>query len=117
MTSRRDFLKTTAATGGAVLAGGIPALARAASVSKAHVVPAPLNILVLGGTGFIGPHLVRYAAGRGHKITIFTRGRHDAELPGDIVRLQGDRAKDDYASLEGKKWDAIIDDSGNNVDW
>jgi 2'-hydroxyisoflavone reductase len=107
MPSRRDFLKTTAATGGALLSGGLPALARAATHAAA-----PLNLLVLGGTGFIGPHLVRYAAGRGHKITIFTRGRHDAELPADVVRLQGDRPTELTALKEN--WDAIVDDSAKN---
>jgi 2'-hydroxyisoflavone reductase len=115
MQDRRTFLRTTAIAGGAVLAGDLPRLAEAALSARAA--PAALNILVLGGTGFIGPHLVRHAAGRGHKITIFTRGRHDANLPADVIRLQGDRATNDYASLAGKRWDAIIDDSGNNVDW
>jgi 2'-hydroxyisoflavone reductase len=110
MPNRRDFLRQSALATGVILARGIPTLAERSSA-------APLNILILGGTGFIGPHLVRYAAGRGHRITIFTRGRHDAELPADVVRLQGDRATNDYASLSGKTWDAIIDDSGNNVDW
>jgi 2'-hydroxyisoflavone reductase len=110
MPNRRAFLRQSALAGGAILARGIPALAERRPA-------APLNILILGGTGFIGPHLVRYAAARGHRITIFTRGRHDTELPSDVVRLQGDRATNDYASLSGKAWDAIIDDSGNNVDW
>jgi 2'-hydroxyisoflavone reductase len=116
MPSRRDFLKTTAATGGALLSGGLPALARAAALPTTRAA-APLNLLVLGGTGFIGPHLVRYASARGHKITIFTRGKHDAELPGDVVRLQGDRATNDLAALQGKKWDAVVDDSANNPGW
>lgn len=111
MPTRRDFLKTTALTGGALLSGNLLRLA------EAGVVPPSLDILVLGGTGFIGPHLVRYAASRGHRITIFTRGQHEAELPSSVVRLQGDRATGDYASLSGKKWDAIVDDSGNKVDW
>ncbi|MEP6495323.1 MAG: NAD-dependent epimerase/dehydratase family protein [bacterium] len=116
MTSRRDFLKTTALGGGALLSGGLPALARATSSQPGRAATA-LNILVLGGTGFIGPHLVRYAAGRGHRISIFTRGKHDAELPSDIVRLQGDRATGELTALQGKKWDAVVDDSANNPDW
>lgn len=116
MPNRRDFLRTTTAAGGVLLTGGLPALARAASQVGTSA-PAPLKILVLGGTGFIGPHLVRYAASRGHKITIFTRGRRNAELPDDIVRLQGDRSTNDLASLQGKTWDVVIDDSANNVDW
>ena len=116
MPNRRDFLRTSTAAGGVLLTGGLPALARAASQVGTST-PASLKILVLGGTGFIGPHLVRYAGSRGHKITIFTRGRHDAELPRDVERLQGDRSTNDLASLQGKTWDVVVDDSANNVDW
>jgi 2'-hydroxyisoflavone reductase len=108
MTTRRDFLKATAAGASALIAGELPALARAAST--------PLDILVLGGTGFIGPHLVRHAVARGHRVTIFTRGRHDAELPSSVVRLQGDR-NGQLGALVGKTWDAVVDDSATNPDW
>jgi 2'-hydroxyisoflavone reductase len=113
MTSRRDFLKS--ATGSLMLAGGLPAFARAIDAA-----PRPprrsLDLLVLGGTGFIGPHLVRHAISRGHHVTIFTRGRHDAELPPDVVRLQGDR-NGQLDSLKGKRWDVVIDDSATNPEW
>src|SRR4051812_17698045 len=104
MTSRRDFLKSTA--GAALLGSALPGLAYAAMETR----PAakPLDILVLGGTGFIGPFLVRYAVSRGHKVTIFTRGRHDAELPVEVMRLQGDR-NGQLDALKGKRWDAVID--------
>src|SRR5215475_3824603 len=116
MSNRRDFLKSTAAAGGVLLTGGVPALARAASTLATPRASASLNILVLGGTGFIGPHLVRHAIARGHRVTIFTRGRHDAELPESVVRLQGDR-NGQLGALEGKTWDAVIDDSATNPDW
>jgi 2'-hydroxyisoflavone reductase len=77
---------------------------------------AKLDILVLGGTGFIGPHLVRHAMSRGHKVTIFTRGRRDGDLPAEVTRLQGDR-DGQLQSLEGKRWDVVIDDSGNKSEW
>jgi 2'-hydroxyisoflavone reductase len=109
MTTRRDFLKTTA--GAALLGTALPSLARAGIASTSA--PKPLDILVLGGTGFIGPHLVRYAVSRGHKVTIFTRGRRDAELPADVIRLQGDR-NGQLDALKGKKWDVVIDDSATN---
>jgi 2'-hydroxyisoflavone reductase len=73
-------------------------------------------MLVLGGTGFIGPHLVRHAVGRGHRVTIFTRGRRDADLPAEVVRLKGDR-NGDLKSLEGKDWDVVVDDSATNPEW
>jgi 2'-hydroxyisoflavone reductase len=109
MTNRRDFLKNGVIAGGALIAG----VHRRPRATEAT---APLNILILGGTGFIGPHLVRDASSRGHKLTIFTRGRHDADLPAGVVRLQGDR-NGKLESLVGKKWDAVIDDSATNPDW
>lgn len=90
-------------------------LARAIS-PMAGPVAAPLDILVLGGTGFIGPHLVRHAVSRKHRVTIFTRGRHDAELPSSVERLTGDR-NGQLDALEGKRWDAVIDDSATNPAW
>jgi 2'-hydroxyisoflavone reductase len=73
-------------------------------------------MLVLGGTGFIGPHLVRHAVARGHRVTIFTRGRRDADLPTEVIRLKGDR-NGDLRSLEGKDWDVVVDDNATNPEW
>jgi 2'-hydroxyisoflavone reductase len=112
MPTRRDFLKTTA--GGALLAVSPTLAGAAALVRPIHV--APLDILVLGGTGFIGPHLVRHAVARGHRVTIFTRGRHDADLPDNVSRLIGDR-NGQLDALVGKRWDAVVDDSATNPDW
>src|SRR3954465_2534503 len=109
MSNRRDFLKSTAAASGALLGGGIPNLARAASTLAAPA-PAPLKMLILGGTGYIGPHLVKYAVARGHTVTTFTRGRKNPELPDSVIRLEGDR-DGKLQSLEGKTWDVVIDDS------
>jgi 2'-hydroxyisoflavone reductase len=111
MPSRRNFLKTTAALSGGLLLGTREALGQLQS-SQAK----GLDILVLGGTGFIGPHLVRHAVSRGHRVTIFTRGRRDADLPSSVIRLTGDR-NGQLGALEGKKWDAVIDDSATNPDW
>jgi 2'-hydroxyisoflavone reductase len=97
--------------GGALFTGIGPALERLTSPRTA-----PLDLLVLGGTGFIGPHLVRLAVARGHRVTIFTRGRRDAELPAEVVRLTGDR-NGQLGALEGKRWDAVIDDSATNPEW
>lgn len=107
MSSRRQFLRTSVVTGGTLLVEGASLLGQAAKA---------LDVLVLGGTGFIGPHLVRHAVGRGHRVTIFTRGRRDADLPGEVVRLKGDR-NGDLKSLEAKTWDVVVDDSATNPDW
>lgn len=76
----------------------------------------PREILVLGGTGFIGPHLVRHAAARGHRVTIFTRGRRTADLPASVIKLVGDR-NGQLDALAGKTWDAVIDDSATNPEY
>lgn len=112
MPNRREFLKTTAA--GAFAAAALP-LAKSAALITARA-PKPLDILVLGGTGFIGPFLVRRAVERGHRVSIFTRGRHDAELPESVIRLQGDR-NGQLGALAGKRWDLVIDDSATNPSW
>jgi 2'-hydroxyisoflavone reductase len=75
-----------------------------------------MELLVLGGTGFIGPHLVRYAAARGHRVTIFTRGRHQADLPNGVEHLTGDR-NGHLDALVGRRWDAVVDDSATNPDY
>ena len=111
MTTRRQFLNTAAvASGSALIAqSALPDLAWGAA-------PSPMNILILGGTGYIGPHLVRLAVSRGHKVTTFTRGRRKPELPPEVIQLIGDR-NGQLQALEGKTWDAVIDDSATNPEW
>lgn len=77
----------------------------------------PLNILILGGTGFIGPHQVRYALARGHKLTLFNRGRRPKEWPAEVEELTGDRETGDLKSLEGREWDACIDNPTSVPYW
>ncbi|MGH6909008.1 MAG: NAD-dependent epimerase/dehydratase family protein [Phenylobacterium sp.] len=98
--TRRDYLKLSAAAG-AVLAIPEPE-AMAAPARK-------LRILILGGTGFTGPHQVRYALARGHKVTIFNRGRQPQTWPGHVEELIGDRNTGDLKALEGREWDVCID--------
>jgi 2'-hydroxyisoflavone reductase len=72
--------------------------------------PKPLTILILGGTGFTGPFQVKYALARGHKVTVFNRGKtHPGELPEGVEQLIGDRSTGDLAALKGRKWDVVID--------
>ena len=75
----------------------------------------PKRILILGGTGFIGPHTVRYAVERGHEVTIFTRGRTQADIP-DVEHLTGDRAND-LGALVGRSWDAVLDNNARDYRW
>ena len=70
-----------------------------------------MKLLVLGGTIFLGRHIVDIALERGHEVTLFTRGKHNPELFGGVERLQGDR-DGGLAPLLGRTWDAVIDTSG-----
>lgn len=73
--------------------------------------PQPRSILVLGGTGFLGPHVIDVAVARGHKVTMFNRGKTRPGLYPDLEKLHGDRdGKLDV--LAGRKWDAVVDTSG-----
>jgi len=71
--------------------------------------PKPLRILILGGTGFIGPHQVGYALARGHKLTLFNRGREADAWSGQVEELIGDRNTGELKALEGRTWDVCID--------
>src|SRR5688572_6823894 len=106
--SRRTFLATTSAAVAAVAVAG-----------PAAVVPAakPLRILILGGTGFIGPNQVRYAVARGHKVSVFNRGKTNPDsVPAGVERLEGDR-NGKLDALKGKEWDAVIDNPSTLPRW
>lgn len=72
----------------------------------------PLRILILGGTGFLGPHFVDDAVARGHIVTLFNRGKTNPHLFPELEKLRGDRKAGDLKALEGREFDAIIDTSG-----
>ena len=81
----------------------------------------PMRILMLGGTGFIGPHRVHASLARGHQVSMLNRGRRaPTQNAGDFAKveaLRGDRSQPDaYASLAGKSWDVVID-TANSVPW
>ena len=108
ITRRRLIVSVTSALGGEFfkgLCGSCAGAAERADTSKT------LRILFLGGTGFIGPHMVRGALNHGHRVTLFTRGRSGADLFPEAERLIGDRAGQ-LESLHGNTWDVVIDNSG-----
>ncbi|MBX0327233.1 hypothetical protein K2Z83_06005 [Oscillochloris sp. ZM17-4] len=70
-----------------------------------------MRLLIIGGTIFLGRHLVDAALARGHQITLFHRGQHGVELFPEAERLRGDR-DGDLAALAGRSWDAVIDTCG-----
>jgi 2'-hydroxyisoflavone reductase len=69
-----------------------------------------LNILILGGTVFLGRQLVETATARGHQVTLFNRGRYPDIFP-QVESLRGDR-RGDLSELRGRRWDAVIDTCG-----
>ena len=95
---RRDALKVF---GGATLATLVdPAFAKAK----------PQRVLILGGTGFIGPHFVNALKDGGHSLTLFNRGKRDPDADPGIEQLIGDR-NGQIDALKGRDWDAVIDNS------
>lgn len=70
-----------------------------------------MKLLVLGGTVFLGRHLVAAALGRGHEVTLFNRGRSNPDLFPEVERLTGDR-DGGLDPLRGRRWDAVVDPSG-----
>lgn len=98
--TRRQFL------GQAAVATGALALWRCSPPAQQA-----LRILILGGTGFIGPHMVRYALDRGHAVTLFNRGRTNTHLFPEVEKLVGDR-DGELGALEGGNWDVVLDNSG-----
>ncbi|MDR7191622.1 NAD-dependent epimerase/dehydratase family protein [Luteimonas terrae] len=109
MASRREFIAHS------LTAAALAAFPVSVFASTGRAVR-PLKLLVLGGTGFLGPHFVERAHARGHTLTLFNRGRsHPERFDGTplagIEQLRGDR-KDDLAALEGdRRWDAVLDTS------
>ena len=135
-TSRRDLLRTgLAAAAFGMLHASCGSSAKSSTTPQATAPAKPKRILILGGTGFIGPKTVAAALARGHSVTIFNRGKREKIQPLDmkVEHLYGNRdpdlpAEDDKGpdgkllhpdaspkgleQLAGKSWDAVIDNSG-----
>jgi 2'-hydroxyisoflavone reductase len=120
--TRRDFVRD------ALVAGAAMSLAAPGAVLAASRPRQAMRVLILGGTNFIGPHLVKNLLDGGHTVSIFTRGRREPGLHSALFdrveHLEGDRAANadtgqpaDLSALRGKRWDAVIDTSGQRVEW
>jgi 2'-hydroxyisoflavone reductase len=109
--SRREFLQLAAS--GALFGLGLPGFRRSPLLPQGG---RSLRLLILGGTGFIGPHMVQYALSRGHTVTLFNRGRTNTHLFPDVEKLVGDR-NGDLEALKGRTWDAVIDNSASTPIW
>jgi 2'-hydroxyisoflavone reductase len=108
MTTRREVLQLGA--------GAVTLSVAGASHSASEPAAKKLDLLVLGGTGFIGPHQIESALARGHRVTVFNRGRRAGLFGGRVEELVGDRdarVGDGLKALAGtRSWDAVIDNSG-----
>jgi 2'-hydroxyisoflavone reductase len=112
--SRRKFLQYSLA-GASLLALGPESLAASGGKGPAPKKAGKKRILILGGTGFLGPAVVEAARARGHSLTLFNRGRTRPELFPDVEKLRGDRDPnkgEGLKALEGRKFDAVVDTSG-----
>ncbi len=127
MSNRRTFLKWTAAAGGAAGLAPLAKLPLGAEGPTASNAPAPrrieraavsLNILILGGTGFTGPEQVEYAIARGHRVTLFNRGKtRPGVFKGRVSEeLLGDLGGD-ASALKGKAFDVVIDNPTTFPAW
>jgi 2'-hydroxyisoflavone reductase len=106
---RRALLKAMALASSTSLLG-LGSLHAAAATANTK-----LDILFLGGTGFIGPHMVRQCLEQGHSVTLFNRGKRNSSLFPELETIVGDRdpeVGDGLDGLKGRKWDVVIDTSG-----
>lgn len=100
MTNRRDVLRI-----------GLGTAALAAFHRTLAAERAPKTLLILGGTGFLGPHLTTAALAQGWKVTHFNRGKRDADGVPGVETLHGDRGGQ-IDALRGRTWDAVVDNTG-----
>src|SRR5918911_843852 len=70
-----------------------------------------MDLLILGGTGFLGRHLVEAALGDGHRVTLFNRGLTEPGLFPGVEKIEGDR-DGGLSALMGRRSDAVIDTCG-----
>ena len=74
-----------------------------------------MKLLVLGGTRFLGRHLVDLALARGDDVTVFTRGKQPNHWPGRVTALEGNRdqaTSPGLRAIEEGTWDAVVDTCG-----
>lgn len=126
--TRRQFIRTAAVTGAAASLPFSPFAMAAPRPSRPPRSPRAggKRILILGGTGFLGPAVVEAAKARGHTLTLFNRGRTEKRIGmiEGVEHIYGNRDPNLHAvdgdptspkgleGLKGKRWDAVVDNSG-----
>ncbi|MCC5824004.1 MAG: NAD-dependent epimerase/dehydratase family protein [Phycisphaerales bacterium] len=108
---RRDFMvRASGMAVGAALTPSVLAGMTNAANPREH---RKMKILILGGTGQLGPFIVERAVANGHEMTLFNRGRSGPDLFPDLEHIEGDRYTDlsglEKAVADGRTWDAVID--------
>ena len=103
MITRRSFALQLA---GLSATAAVPALA--AVGERRTATKSGQRVLVLGGTGHLGPHFVQAALQAGHRVSVFSRGKSATDLPPQVERLVGDR-NGDLGSIKQREWDIVID--------
>jgi len=116
--TRREFVHTSTLAGAAL---GVASCTPSSDSDQGEgdsgtEAPDPLRILILGGTGWLGPNQVRAALSRGHEVTLFNRGQRDPGMFPELETLIGDR-DDDLEALRGREWDVAIDNSATIPRW
>jgi len=97
---------------GAMLAGCRNASPTTAPVAdEAEATNTPKRVLILGGTGFLGPALVEQCQTMNAEVTLFNRGKTNPHLFPELEKLRGDR-NGDLSALEGREFDWVLDTSG-----
>jgi 2'-hydroxyisoflavone reductase len=116
--TRRSFLGGAAA---ALTAAALPAARTRPFAGRPPSQRGALKILVLGGTGFLGPAFVEAALAKGHTLTLFNRGKTNPGLFPNVEKLQGQRRRpkknnpkappQDLEALKNRQWDVVLDTS------
>lgn len=114
--SRRQFFEWSLGATGALAAASLGGACAAPQKNSSQRPPGAgrgdkQTLLILGGTGFLGPHIVETALARGFEVTLFNRGKTNPHLFPDLEKLRGDR-DGNLDALAGRSFDAVIDTSG-----
>jgi len=109
-TNRREFIRNAS-----LVTAGFGVAGRIAAEVTDTATKTGLDMLILGGTGFLGPAVVEEAIRRGHSMTLFNRGKTNPHLFPELEKMQGDREQGiealEAAVTNGRRWDVVIDTS------
>jgi len=109
-TNRREFIRTAS-----LVTAGLGVAGRTVAEATDGDAKTGLDMLILGGTGFLGPAVVDEALRRGHSMALFNRGKTNTHLFPELEKIRGDREQGigalETAVADGRRWDVVIDTS------